>query len=174
MSDQNRIVPAPSAVDDTQPSISSRVHALALPLEGDPESGFKPHPLFRGSTPNLRSMSCHVSVLDPGKQPHPPHQHPEEEILIVLDGEVELVLEDATTAGVTRPDRAIAGTFAYYPAGSGGKLMRGTLDRRSPLTLAGNDQIQIFLVVRVEDKKMQVEAITMKGEVFETSTVERP
>ncbi len=117
MSDQNRIVPAPSAVDGTQPSISSRVHALALPLEGDPESGFKPHPLFRGSTPNLRSMSCHVSVLDPGKQPHPPHQHPEEEILIVLDGEAELVLEDATTAGVTRPHRAIAGTFAYYPAG---------------------------------------------------------
>ena len=52
--------------------------------------------------------------------------------------------------------------------------MKGTLDRRSQLTLAGNDQIQIFLVVRVEDKKMQVEAITMKGEVFETSTVERP
>ena len=63
---------------------------------------------------------------------------------------------------------------AYYTAGSGGKLMKGTLDRRSQLTLAGNDQIQIFLVVRVEDKKMQVEAITMKGEVFETSTVERP
>ena len=49
------------------PAISSRVHALQLPLERDPERGFKPHPLFRGSTPNLRSIGCHVSVLDPGK-----------------------------------------------------------------------------------------------------------
>jgi len=117
MADQNRIVPAPSVVDGTLPAISSRVHALQLPLERDPERGFKPHPLFRGSTPNLRSIGCHVSVLDPGKQPHPPHQHAEEEILIVLDGEADLVLEDSATPGVTIPHRAKAGTFAYYPAG---------------------------------------------------------
>ena len=117
MADQNRIVPAPAPVDGGQPSLSSRVHPLTLPLEGDPESGFKPHPLFRGSTPNLRSMGCHVSVLDPGRQPHPPHQHVEEEILIVLDGEADLVLEDSTTPGVTTPHRATAGTFAYHPAG---------------------------------------------------------
>lgn len=117
MSDHNRIVPAPPTVDGAQPSISSRVHPLALPLDQDPERGFKPHPLFRGTTPNLRTMSCHVSVLDPGKEPHPPHQHADEEILIVLDGEAELVLEDVSTPGVTRPHRVQAGTFGYYPAG---------------------------------------------------------
>jgi hypothetical protein len=51
MSDHNRIVPAPSPVDSVSPSISSRVHSLTLPLEQDPERGFKPHPIFRGSTP---------------------------------------------------------------------------------------------------------------------------
>jgi glyoxylate utilization-related uncharacterized protein len=117
MADQNRIVPAPPAPNGMQPSLSSRIHALALPLERDLERGFKPHPLFRGPTPNLRLMSCHVSVLDPGKEPHPPHQHVEEEILIVLDGEADLVFEDATAPGVTTPHRASAGMFAYYPAG---------------------------------------------------------
>ena len=125
MPDHNRIVPAPSAVDGAQPSISSRVHALTLPLAGDPERGFKPHPLFRGTTPNLGTMSCHVSVLDPGKEPHPPHQHAEEEILIVLDGEADLVLEDRSPeARSTKPEarsatphRVQAGAFAYYPSG---------------------------------------------------------
>jgi mannose-6-phosphate isomerase-like protein (cupin superfamily)/quercetin dioxygenase-like cupin family protein len=117
MADQNRIVPAPPAANGTQPSLSSRIHALALPLERDLERGFKPHPLFRGPTPNLRLMSCHVSVLDPGKEPHPPHQHVEEEILIVLDGDADLVFADATAPGVTTPHRASAGMFAYYPAG---------------------------------------------------------
>ena len=117
MSDQNRIVPAPSPVNGVQPSLTSRVHALALPLERDPERGFKPHPIFRGSTPNLRSLSCHVSVLDPGREPHPPHQHADEEILIVLDGEADLILEDPTSPGITKPHGATAGTFAYYPGG---------------------------------------------------------
>jgi len=112
MSDQNRIVPAPSPVAGGMPSVTSRVHQLTLPLEQDPERGFKPHPIFRGSTPNLRALSCHVSVLDPGREPHPPHAHADEEILIVLDGEAELVLETPDS-----PHRASAGTGAYYPAG---------------------------------------------------------
>src|SRR4029453_2721240 len=35
----------------------------------------------------------------------------------VLDGEADLVFEDATAPGVTTPHRASAGMFAYYPAG---------------------------------------------------------
>ncbi|MBX3280740.1 MAG: metallophosphoesterase [Acidobacteria bacterium] len=61
----------------------------------------------------------------------------------------------------------------YYTAGSGGKLMKGTLDRKSELTVVGNDQIQIFLVVRTDEKRMNIEAITAEGEIFDTSSVER-
>lgn len=111
MNTENRIVPAPVANrDGVLPAISSRVHSLRLPLEQDPKVGWKPHPLFLGSTPDIRRMGCHASILDPGRQPHPPHQHKEEEILIVLDGEADLVLEDGE-------HRARRGTFAYYPAG---------------------------------------------------------
>lgn len=66
-----------------------------------------------------------------------------------------------------KPQRGIH----YYTAGSGGKLMKGTLDRKSPLMAAGNDQIQIFLLVRLDREEMKIEAITMKGDTFETSIV---
>ena len=35
-------------------------------------------------------MGCHVSVLSPGRCPHPPHSHVEEELLIILDGEANV------------------------------------------------------------------------------------
>ena len=61
----------------------------------------------------------------------------------------------------------------YYVAGSGGKLMNGNLDRRSTLTAAGNDQIQIFLVVEVDKEAMNVTAIDSRGKVVDKSTVSR-
>jgi predicted phosphodiesterase len=55
----------------------------------------------------------------------------------------------------------------YITAGSGGKLMRGTLNRRSPLTVVGNDQIQIFLIVELESKTMMVNAISANGDLID-------
>lgn len=113
----NRIVPPPVARDENSlPALSSRVHALKLPLGRDPKTGWKPHPLFRGSTPDIRWMNCHVSVLEPGRQPHPPHRHEEEEILIVLDGEADLWLEDGRAKEGVAPHRAHRGTFTFYPS----------------------------------------------------------
>jgi quercetin dioxygenase-like cupin family protein len=114
----NRLVAGPTAVGPPDMSaLTTRVHALQLPLEQDPEVGWKPHPLFRGGTPNIESLGCHASVLDPGCEPHPPHRHDEEEILIVLDGEATLVLEESRLHNETSCRRARRGTFAYYPAG---------------------------------------------------------
>ena len=94
----NRLVAGPADVSGYRgmPALTTRVHSLRLPLEQDPDAGWKPYTLFRGGTPNLKTIGCHASVLDPGRQPHPRHRHDEEEILIVLDGEATLVLEDAT------------------------------------------------------------------------------
>ena len=117
MEPPNRIVPAPPAGEaGVVASLSSRIHQLRLPLEQDADKGFTPHPLFRGSTPGLRLVGCHVSVLDPGRQPHDPHRHAEEELLIVLEGCGELIWEDAGEPGRTVAHRADAGMFAYYPA----------------------------------------------------------
>ena len=104
----NRIVPAP--VFDHGVSLASRIQPLRLPLKGDEETGWKPHPAFAGSTAGLPSLTCHASVLAPGHSPHPPHTHEEEELLLLLDGEVELVWPEQLV-----PLRR--GELAYYPAG---------------------------------------------------------
>jgi mannose-6-phosphate isomerase-like protein (cupin superfamily) len=42
-------------------------------------------------------MCTGMAVLDPGASPHPPHQHPEEEFMIVASGTGEIVVGDKTT-----------------------------------------------------------------------------
>jgi mannose-6-phosphate isomerase-like protein (cupin superfamily) len=39
-----------------------------------------------GKTDQLKSMITGTLLLYPGQEPHPPHQHPEEEIMIVTEG----------------------------------------------------------------------------------------
>ncbi|MEW9804834.1 cupin domain-containing protein [Mesorhizobium sp. ZMM04-5] len=78
--------------------------------------GFKPYHLLRGATPNVSDMESHVSVLSPGHSPHPPHHHVEEELLIVLDGEAELIIPDTADPAGARVERLTAGGIAYYPA----------------------------------------------------------
>jgi quercetin dioxygenase-like cupin family protein len=46
--------------------------------------------------------------------PHTPHQHPEEELLIVLDGEADVVIRPG--AEPARRFRVRPGVFVYYPA----------------------------------------------------------
>ncbi len=110
----NRILP-PQATQEAGalPSLSNSIHTFELPLEGD-GSGWRRHPFFRGSTPNLAALGCHASVLAPGRTPHPPHEHAEEELLIALDGQPELVILD--DAGREVRHRLQRGSFVYYPA----------------------------------------------------------
>jgi mannose-6-phosphate isomerase-like protein (cupin superfamily) len=92
------------------------VRQLVLPLEEDPVSGWKAHPIFQGVTPNLDQVSCHISVLGPGRSPHPPHRHLEEELLIPLDGMAQLVIAREEDDRAFRVEAAMPGVFAYYPA----------------------------------------------------------
>jgi quercetin dioxygenase-like cupin family protein len=48
---------------------------------------------FDGSTEQLRSLTVGSLVLKAGMVPHPPHQHPEEEIMLVTDGMGEITVE---------------------------------------------------------------------------------
>src|SRR5262249_39075517 len=76
----------------------------------------RPSHLFRGATPNTQVMGSHVSVLSPGHSPHPPHAHREEELLIVLDGQAELIIADGPDDVRPRVERLQKGSFVYYPA----------------------------------------------------------
>ena len=45
--------------------------------------------VMRAPTPTLDELEIHITTLNVGQVSHPPHQHPEEELLIVRDGTVE-------------------------------------------------------------------------------------
>jgi quercetin dioxygenase-like cupin family protein len=52
---------------------------------------------FDGPTDQLQSMTAGSLLLKPGMSPHAPHQHPEEEIMVVTEGSGEIVVEGKTT-----------------------------------------------------------------------------
>jgi quercetin dioxygenase-like cupin family protein len=47
---------------------------------------------FRSQTATTDELECHVTTLNPGEASHPPHKHPEEEVIIVKDGTVEALV----------------------------------------------------------------------------------
>jgi uncharacterized cupin superfamily protein len=92
--------------------LTNEVYQLSLPLKLEEGIDWKPFPIFRGATPNLDDLACHISALAPGHSPHAPHQHPEEELLLLLAGAVDLVLPNAAEKRI----RLRPGEFVYYPA----------------------------------------------------------
>ena len=51
---------------------------------------------FDANTATLQQLECHVTTLNPGETPHAPHQHPEEELLIVKQGVLESMQNGVT------------------------------------------------------------------------------
>ncbi|HEY1081910.1 MAG TPA: cupin domain-containing protein [Prosthecobacter sp.] len=45
--------------------------------------------VLRAPTATLDELECHVTTLAPGLEAHPPHQHPDEELIVVKEGMVE-------------------------------------------------------------------------------------
>ena len=67
-------------------------------------AGFKAEPTksglrrecFDAHTATLERLECHVTTLNPGAAPHAAHQHPEEEVLIVKEGVLEVMQNGQT------------------------------------------------------------------------------
>jgi len=58
--------------------------------------------VFDAPTPALADLECHITTLNPGESPHPPHRHADEELMIIKEGTVEALQGDKTnlvTAG---------------------------------------------------------------------------
>src|SRR5262245_13973320 len=58
-------------------------------LEARPTATGMVRQVMRAPTPTLDELEIHITTLNPGQVSHPPHQHPEEELLIVKEGTVE-------------------------------------------------------------------------------------
>ncbi len=48
---------------------------------------------FDGPTGQLQSLYAGSVLLHPGQQPHPPHQNPEEEIVVIAEGNGSIFLD---------------------------------------------------------------------------------
>ena len=53
--------------------------------------------VMRARTPTLDELEIHVTTLNVGQISHPPHQHPQEELLIVKEGTVETLQNGKAT-----------------------------------------------------------------------------
>ena len=51
----------------------------------------------QGETPGCSSLVAGRFIVDPGKSPHPPHVHDDEEVLIVASGQGEIICDGKTT-----------------------------------------------------------------------------
>ncbi len=48
---------------------------------------------FRTPTATLNELELHVTTLNPGQASHPPHRHPNEELVIIKEGTVEALVQ---------------------------------------------------------------------------------
>jgi quercetin dioxygenase-like cupin family protein len=81
--------------------LTSAVFPWSAMTEEPTEAGAVRH-VFRQPTATLDELECHVTTLRPGQRSHPPHTHPNEEVLIIREGRVEFFFENTwhpATAG---------------------------------------------------------------------------
>jgi quercetin dioxygenase-like cupin family protein len=57
--------------------------------------------VFDAPTPALAEFECHITTLNPGEAPHPPHRHADEELMVIKEGTVEALQGDQTNIVTT-------------------------------------------------------------------------
>ena len=80
------------AQDTVRPQVmgSSAFDWTAMPVKKTPIG--ETRKFFRAPTATLDELECHVTTLNSGELAHPPHQHPDEELIIIKEGFVEALV----------------------------------------------------------------------------------
>ncbi len=78
-----------------KPRLTSRVFAWGnLPVKSTPVG--ERRDVANNPTATLAVFECHITTLNPGAASHDPHRHPQEELIIVKEGRVEVHIEGRT------------------------------------------------------------------------------
>ena len=60
-------------------------------LEAKPTKTGAVRSVFKAPTARVEELEMHITTLNPGESPHPPHQHVDEEMMIVKEGTLETI-----------------------------------------------------------------------------------
>ena len=90
----------------TKPVMPSAVFEWTT-IEAKPTKVGDRRDFFQSRTATLDELECHVTTVNAGESAHPPHQHPDEELIIVKEGSVEIL-----SNGQTKP--ASAGSVVFH------------------------------------------------------------
>jgi len=83
-------VPGAFALEDQRPVMGSGVFDWnAMPVK--PTGVGSTRAVFSARTATLENLEVHVTTLNPGQSPHPPHRHPNEELIILRQGTMEVL-----------------------------------------------------------------------------------
>lgn len=100
---------APSASKPAAPKPavlpSKLYHTEDIPYTGDDKK--RGRRILLGATHTGFNVEVHETVLGPGEISHPPHQHVNEEIIIIVEGTIEAFVNGKT-------DRAAAGSVSWF------------------------------------------------------------
>lgn len=88
---------------------------LSLPAADSPPQPWQRRELFRGAPAGFTRLTSHISRLSPEVTPHPPHVHRDEELLVILTGEVDILLAQRADGPAETARRLTPGDFVYHP-----------------------------------------------------------
>ena len=78
------------ALADQRPAMGSAVFDWNA-MSAKPTAVGSTRSVFSERTATLENLEVHVTTLNPGQSPHPPHRHPNEELIIIRQGTVEVL-----------------------------------------------------------------------------------
>jgi XRE family transcriptional regulator, regulator of sulfur utilization len=86
-------------------TLTGRAEPAVMSSRAVPWESMKPEPtkvgevrhVFQAPTATLDELESHITTLNPGEVPHPPHKHPDEEVLCLKEGTLEAFEDGQTT-----------------------------------------------------------------------------
>ena len=80
-------------------------HSAQIPYKGD--AAKKARRFFYGPEQSGYNLEMHETVLGPGVETHPPHTHPHQEIIVLVEGTVQVFMDGRT-------ETVEAGSVIFY------------------------------------------------------------
>lgn len=78
------------------PAVLSSVAVTWEEIEAKRAPGGRASQVFRNPTATLDELELHVTTLPAGVSSHPPHKHPDEEVIIIRQGTLETMVNGQT------------------------------------------------------------------------------